>query len=193
MFFSSLLGIRMRIAKQTGMCALTVLCLFSLNACDVSSSTTGRNSTRLPGNGVKTEGNDVGQIAFEINGKTAADGSPIQLSKFKGKVVLLDFWAPWCKACVDAIPHERQLVARHAAKPFALIGISVDGVGKHQLPWPNIVDEDASINQKWNIEVLPTFILIDPHGEIVGRWEGSQDLPIIANAIEREIELIQTK
>lgn len=179
---------------------VAAVCLIALSAC-ASSSTTGKGGAPLPGNGAKTEGADVGNLAYEIEGKSAVDGTPIQLSKYKGKIVLLDFWATWCPPCVAAIPHEKQLVARHAGRPFALIGISMDRtkdvlvkfIGKSALPWPNIFDEGEQINQKWNVEVLPTFVLINAQGEIVGRWEGAQDLPEIDKSIEHELELVEKK
>lgn len=175
-------------------------CLIGLSAC-ASSSTTGKGGAALPGNGVKTEGADVGNLAYEIEGASAADGKPIQLSKHKGKVVLLDFWATWCPPCVAAIPHEKQLVARYAGRPFALIGISMDRteealvkfIGKSALPWPNIFDEGERISEKWNVGAVPTFVLINPHGEIVGRWEGAQDLPEIDKSIEYELKLVENK
>src|SRR5258708_34645001 len=162
--------------------------LLAMSACDKSSSTTGSNS--LPGGGsdaVKMDGYGVGSRAFDIEGKTVADGSPIQLSKYKGKVVLLDFWATWCGPCVAAIPHEKQLAARFGGRPFALIGISIDEsletlrkfVANKGLPWPNIFDDGKRIARQWQIEAVPTFVLIDADGFIIGRWEGAQDMPDI--------------
>ena len=48
------------------------------------------------------------------------DGKPLKLSDFRGKVVMLDFWATWCGPCMDLVPHERGLVADHKNDPFAL-------------------------------------------------------------------------
>ena len=183
----------MTIFRRSAMRSLPAICLLVLSACNLSSSTTGEGGAPLPDHDAKIEGAEIGNLAYEIEGKAIADGKAVQLSRLKGKVVLLDFWAPWCKPCVDAIPHEKQLVARFAGKPFALIGISTDGVGTHVLPWPNIDDENASINQKWRIEAIPTFVLINPQGEIVGRWVGAQDLPQIDKAIERELELVEKR
>jgi thiol-disulfide isomerase/thioredoxin len=179
-------------SKRRGLRTLFAFCLLALSACTASSSTMSDGSAPLPGGDPKPDGVNVGQRAYEMEGKTG-DGTVIRLSGYKGKVVLLDFWAPWCVPCVEAIPHEKQIVARLAGKPFALIGVSVDGVGKHVLPWPNIVDEDANINQMWRIQAVPTFVLINPQGEIVGRWEGSQDLPKIDKAIEREVALAEKR
>jgi thiol-disulfide isomerase/thioredoxin len=182
-----------------GMRTLSAICLLALSACNASSSTTSDGSAPLPGNDSKSVGGGVGQRAYEIEGKAAADGTAIQLSKYKGKVVLLDFWATWCPPCVAAIPHEKQLFARFAGKPFALIGISIDRteddltkfIGKNGLPWPNIFDENEKISQNWRIDAVPTFVLINALGEIVGRWEGSEDLPEIDIAIEREIGFVE--
>ena len=175
-------------------------CLLAVSAC-TSSSTTGSTFTPLPPLDPNSEGSDVGQRAFEIEGKAAVDGSTVQLSKHRGKVVLIDFWATWCGPCVAAIPHEKRLVARYRDRPFVLIGISADHtlekltafLARNPLPWPNIFDADERIVMKWNIEAFPTFILIDHEGRIAGRWEGAQDLPEIEKAIERELQAAEKK
>ena len=71
------------------------------------------------------------------------DGKEAKLSAFKGKVVVLDIWATWCKPCRDMIPHEREMVERLKDKPFALISISVDEkketlkefLSSEKMPW----------------------------------------------------------
>src|SRR5258706_1754976 len=58
--------------------------------------------------------------------RTGLDGKPVDLAAFKGKVVLIDFWASWCAPCVVIIPHFRDLQARWGGQGFQVIGISMD-------------------------------------------------------------------
>ena len=57
---------------------------------------------------------------------TRLDGVEESLSAYRGRVVLLDFWATWCAPCVDALPDLRELVAELPADRFALVAVSVD-------------------------------------------------------------------
>src|SRR6516162_2547749 len=70
-------------------------------------------------------GVDEGDRAVELEGVDVS-GKPLKLSDFRGKVVMLDFWATWCGPCMDLVPHERGLVADHKNDPFALLGVSAD-------------------------------------------------------------------
>ena len=67
----------------------------------------------------------VGKPAPEIVGK-GVDGKPIRLSDYRGKVVVLSFWATWCSPCMSMVPHEQELVERMKGKPFVFLGISGD-------------------------------------------------------------------
>ena len=109
----------------------------------------GSASPKLP----PTWGNKPG---FETEG-TDADGKPVRLSDFKGKVVLLDFWASWCGPCVGMVPHERKLVERLKGKPFVMIGINADHTNEKlraaqadlEINWRSIWDGDGSVQRKW--------------------------------------------
>jgi Redoxin len=67
----------------------------------------------------------VGKMAPEINGDDL-DGQTVKLSAWRGKVVLVSFWATWCGACTQMIPHERELVERLDDRPFVLLGVNGD-------------------------------------------------------------------
>ena len=67
----------------------------------------------------------VGNVAPEIEGEDIG-GEPMKLSDYRGKVVVLVFWAIWCGPCMGMIPHEKDLVERHKGQPFALLGINSD-------------------------------------------------------------------
>jgi thiol-disulfide isomerase/thioredoxin len=121
------------------------------------------------------------------------NGSKLSLSDYKGKYVLLDFWASWCVPCRKGNPHLLSLYSKYKDKGLEIIGISDDdskpdawrkavekdqiGVWKHILRGlkhgPNgTFDRSEDISEQYGIHSLPTKILIDPKGVIVGRYGG---------------------
>jgi thiol-disulfide isomerase/thioredoxin len=122
----------------------------------------------------------------ELNGKT------LTLSSLKGKYVILDFWASWCVPCRHSNPHMIELYNKYHSKGLDVIGIASDddnnaawnkAVTDDKVGiWHNVLDgydrmkgmrgedTDASIGNKYGIQTLPTKIIIDPNGKIVGRY-----------------------
>jgi thiol-disulfide isomerase/thioredoxin len=113
--------------------------------------------------------------SIDINGKT------LKLSNYKGKYVLLDFWASWCVPCRKGSPHLIKLYHKYQAKGFDVIGISDDDTRQSQ--WRTAVKQDSTglwhhilrgkavdLHQLYDIQSLPTKILIDPTGKIIGRY-----------------------
>jgi thiol-disulfide isomerase/thioredoxin len=103
------------------------------------------------------------------------EGKEAKLSAFKGKVVVLDIWATWCKPCRDMIPHEREMVERLKDKPFALISISVDEkketlkdfLSNEKMPWTHWWNgTQGRVIEDWNVEFFPTIYVIDAKGVI---------------------------
>lgn len=102
------------------------------------------------------------------------DGTEDSLSAYRGRVVLLDFWATWCKPCVDALPELRALAAELPAERFTLLAISVDFdretvlrfMENEPMPW---VNWHAGLGGGWGIRRFPTYVLIDEHGLVLDR------------------------
>lgn len=128
--------------------------------------------------------------ATDINGKS------LSLADYKGKYVLLDFWASWCVPCRKGNPHLKELYAAYKDKGIEFIGISDDdrdhaawkkAVTKDDLPWRHVLrgldmekrmknqPNEADISEHYGIHTLPTKILIDPKGIIIGRYGSEGD------------------
>lgn len=119
-------------------------------------------------------------------------GDNLSLADYKGKYVLIDFWASWCVPCRKGNPHLLQLYSKYKNKGFEIIGISDDdsnpdawkkavekdgiGVWKHVLRGLKFdgtnFDRTNDISENFGIHTLPTKILIDPDGVIIGRYGG---------------------
>jgi len=121
-----------------------------------------------------------------LNGKT------VTLADYKGKVVLLDFWATFCAPCVKVMPQLQKLNDKHAAQGFAMVGIATDTEGaakvapflaKHKITYSNLLG-DASAWEPYGVESLPTMFLINREGQIVKRFGGNTD----HKTVEREVE-----
>jgi thiol-disulfide isomerase/thioredoxin len=111
------------------------------------------------------------------------DGRPMTLADFRGKVVLVSFWATWCGPCMRLIPHERSLLERFKDKPFAIVGVNADrerealrrALEKTEITWRSFQNErpgKASIAEEWKVSGWPTLYLIDHEGIIGRRWNG---------------------
>lgn len=124
-------------------------------------------------------------------GKPATDfitsdlhGNVIKLSDFKGKYLLLDFWASWCVPCRTTMPELIELYRQYHEQGLEIVAVSVD---ENQQSWKKAIEEDGTgiwhhvlsnggnenqpqIHQQYAVSVYPTKILINPEGIIVGRF-----------------------
>ncbi len=125
----------------------------------------------------------VGMMEKEIT-LPGVNNQPISLSSLKGKVVLIDFWASWCRPCRQTVPGLKKLYSNYHDKGFEIYGISID---ENEAAWKSAIQEDASswihVNDKsgnvanqWVVSVIPTSFLIDKTGKIVAIDEEAKEL-----------------
>lgn len=117
--------------------------------------------------------------AFNFSGVTPENKS-ISLSDFRGKFVLLDFWASWCRPCRKFSGKLIKIYDEFHPKGLEIIGIANELSGKDKWEkainddgtsiWPQILDEN--IYPKYSVHSLPTLILINPDGKIIERFGG---------------------
>jgi thiol-disulfide isomerase/thioredoxin len=140
----------------------------------------------------------VGLAAPEIEGESV-DGKPLRLSDYRGKVVVLSFWATWCGPCMDMIPHERSLVKRLEGRPFALLGIDGDAdrqkakavMIKEGMNWPSWwdrTDADGPIATQWNVRGWPTIYILDHNGVIRYKSFPRDELDMLVDTLLKEME-----
>jgi peroxiredoxin len=106
-------------------------------------------------------------------------GNIVSLADFKGKYVLLEFWASWCKPCREENPNLLRTYAKYQPKGFEVLGISVDesrkswinAINKDGLTWKNTGDllssEKNPAALAYGVTAIPNNYLIDPEGKIV--------------------------
>ena len=128
--------------------------------------------------------------------RSVKGGDLPNISRSSG-VVLVDFWATWCKPCIKAIPDIEKLHVKYAAQGVRVIGISIDeNEGKAVLPWlsklsvkPSYalgIDVDASF-ERWGVRALPSLLLIKD-GKIVQHWTGIANMQVVERAIRDAIQ-----
>jgi peroxiredoxin len=131
----------------------------------------------------------VGKAMPDLRGKDSG-GKDLKLSDYRGKVVVLIFWAAWCPPCMAMVPHERSLVKRLAGKPFALLGVNRDPSRasleqcekKHRITWQSFFDgRDGPISKEHNIKRMPTIYVMDARGVI--RYKG-----VRGEALDRAVD-----
>lgn len=185
---NSFLSAYLMIFKVSGLSLDSVKLFYNKMTPKVQKSTYGK---QIAEGIIKLQKGSPGAIATVFSA-TDINGKPLSLTDFKGKYVLLDFWASWCVPCREGNPHLKTLYAKYKDKGFEIIGVSDDdskpdawknavaqdqiGIWKHILRGLKLTssgyDRTNDISENFGIHTLPTKILIDKNGKIIGRYGG---------------------
>ncbi len=105
------------------------------------------------------------------------------LEEFRGKVVVINFWATWCEPCVEELPALQKLRDRLAGRPFVLLGVNLGEnaarietfMEKTALSFPVLRDPDGDAKRDWKVNGVPATYVVDPQGRIRFYYVGEVD------------------
>jgi len=123
------------------------------------------------------------------------DGKPLSVAKYKGKIVMIDFWATWCPPCLRELPNVLQTYNKYHDKGFEIIGVSSDDdkdlltgfIKEKKMVWPQYFDTNGPQNKlavKYGIITIPATYLLDRDGKIIAKNLRGEEL---ADAVSKAV------
>ncbi len=162
-------------------------------------------ATRLPATALSAKAADAGgKDAPQLTLKDL-DGKDVSLAQYKGRVVLVNFWATWCEPCKVEIPWLIDMQQKYGTKGFTVLGVAMDDEGRSvvapfvqkerfevnsvqsQMNYPIVIGNDAAADKFGGLLGYPTSVLVGRDGKILKRITGLISYDEISNAIESHL------
>jgi cytochrome c biogenesis protein CcmG/thiol:disulfide interchange protein DsbE len=124
----------------------------------------------------------------------AVDGSMVSMSDYRGKVVLVDFWATWCPPCQEMIPVLSKLNKRYSDKGLVILGVSLDRDGlevlgsfvhENMIPYKVIMGDTRIGNAFGGVSTIPTLYIVDRDGRLVRKLTGYHSFGQLEEQVKR--------
>jgi thiol-disulfide isomerase/thioredoxin len=184
----------------------TVLIVIAVLAVIVVAAHYADKATRLSTKGATTKADNPngGTPAPDVTLKDL-DGKDVSLAQYKGKVVLVNFWATWCDPCRVEIPWLIEMQQKYSAKGFTVLGVAMDDEGrsvvapfvqkerfdvkgaKSQMNYPILMGNDAAADKFGGLLGYPTSVLIGRDGKQIKRITGLISYDEISRIIEAQL------
>jgi peroxiredoxin len=111
------------------------------------------------------------------------DGRQHRLADYRGKVVLINFWASWCGPCREEMPSIQELKNKLAGRPFVVLAVNLDEpesrirkfLTQMKLDFPILLDPDRNVAKGWNARILPATFIVGPDGRVRYSLVGEMD------------------
>lgn len=127
-----------------------------------------------------------GKIAPDVTFSMVANGAseaPLQISGYKGRPMVLDFWATWCGPCTLQAPILDRVAKRYESRGLVVLGVNVDDPPevarqhalRQRLSYPIVIDSARDASRKYGVEKLPSLVVIDREGKVVKYMTGLVD------------------
>jgi len=107
---------------------------------------------------------------------SARGGKTIDLSQYKGQVVMINFWASWCKPCRDEMPLLEDIYKKYKPMGFTMLGVNVEPDKKDADAWlgklskpvtfPIAYDVDSKVSKLYKVETMPSTVIVDRKGNV---------------------------
>jgi thiol-disulfide isomerase/thioredoxin len=127
------------------------------------------------------------------------DGAAAPLADFRGKTVLVDFWATWCAPCIASMPALQKLHDKYSGMGFSVVGVSIDEEGakkvkpflaKRKFTYPILLDLDTKspVWKAFGVHGVPALFMVNRNGQIVRQWTGKVNHKDVEKAVAEQVE-----
>ncbi len=128
-----------------------------------------------------------------------SDGEKMSLADFRGKTVLINFWATWCPPCKAELPDIEAISRQYSPKGLVVVGVSEDAgknalrdvsnfTSQHGLTYQIVLDDNSIADAYGNINAIPTSFIVGKDGKILKSWVGERDREFFETTVKKYLD-----